>query len=697
MPDPTSAVQSPSSNLLDLTAGRRGAPPLWIGADGMFRDQPDGPAPEGIAATTALVRAARWISTRRLLTFERLFPTSVFHPDEPVRTERLDEGQARGLLRQVRIALDAAAVGGPAAVADPNGVAQLRSACITILAHIIATVGRDRAYRPHADVAASWIFELVDRETGDTARPALAAHAIQLLQLRGPHLGAADKVRAATLLRGLVRAAPPYAELEGTWRFAMCSAYDFHEGECEVLTGRHGFTEVVSAPLVEGMPRRRYTVLEAPFRTPAGEAIQVWARSASPSDENEEMGVEAFVGVLVNRHAQLGSFDMRASLTKVVQRGYKLMINGQCAGLTTRFAIARLFPDADIYSSWDSTYFRTSAGKVSASEAVDCFVAILQGMSEGEDHPALARRAKKAQWYHEQQSLPEFVQFVGPSHPMVVARYTDLNHDGKADLYDGFLDLDLHEIAEDVRASMVPRDPRVAASQIAGDAARGLNWAAGSLNRVTQYSNLWDGLPGRAELFYTYQSAGFYSHHEPPADLPSRTHLGDPGRQPSLCRYTLAPATQAGLAGDVMFHSWLAHAGMELKRLLVAADAFWAAIDAGHLPTTGPLATVEGRRGMILLTLAGLLEFPSDQNYIDALWSQALSALNFPDISRSVVRGCITDADHDASNYYGSTRGLTQLLGSGGTKGALAAADPVADARLRDPDPTIGRARGIEV
>ncbi len=696
MPDPT-----PAANLLDLTAGRRGAPPLWLGADGAFRAEPgptpESPAPEGLEAATALVRAARWISTRRTLTFERLFPESPFHPDAPVRTERLDESQARGLLRQVRLALDAAAVDGSAALADPDVVAQVRSACVTILAHVIATVRRDPTFRPHADVAATWIFEVIEREVGPSARPALRAHAIQLLQLRGPHLGAADKARAGDLVRGLVRAAPPYDALVGPWRFAMCSAWDFHEGECEVLTGRHGFHEVVDASPVEGMLSRRYRVLEAPFRTPAGEPIQVWARSASPSDENEEMGVEAFVGVLVNRHAQLGSFDMRASLTRVVQRGYKLMINGQCAGLTTRFAIARLFPDADIYSSWDSTYFRTTEGKVSASEAVDCFVAVLRGMSAGEEHVGLARRAKQAQWYHEQQALPEFAQFVGPSHPSVVARYTDVNHDGKADLYDGFLDLDLHAIAEDVRASLVPRDPGYSASQIGGDAARGLNWAAGSLNRVTQYSDLWDGLPGRAELFYIFQSAGFYSHHEPPADLPPRFHRSEPGEQPASCRYTRTPDTQAGLSGDVMFHSWLAHAGMELKRLLVAAEAFWAAVDAGHLPSSGPLATPEGRRGMLLLTLAGLLEFPADQNYIDALWGQALGALNLPDVSRTAVRACLTDADHDAGHYYGSVRGLRQLLGAAGSKGALAAADPLADARLRDPDPSIGRARGIEV
>jgi transcription elongation factor Elf1 len=48
-------------------------------------------------------------------------------------------------------------------------------------------------------------------------------------------------------------------------------------------------------------------------------------------------------------------------VVEVRQVGYKLMMNSQCAGLTTRFAIAKIFPDADIYSSWDSTYFRTDS------------------------------------------------------------------------------------------------------------------------------------------------------------------------------------------------------------------------------------------------------------------------------------------------------------------------------------------------
>ena len=111
-------------------------------------------------------------------------------------------------------------------------------------------------------------------------------------------------------------------------------------------------------------------------------------------------------------------------------------------------------------------------------------------------HAQLSARIQQAQWHHEQGRTPGFVQFVGPGHPLVVARYSDVNQDGRADYYDGFLDLMLTEIQTDLRSSTTPRDPSVAATQIGGDAAKGLGWAAGSLNRVTQYSDLWRGLPG---------------------------------------------------------------------------------------------------------------------------------------------------------------------------------------------------------
>ena len=409
------------------------------------------------------------------------------------------------------------------------------------------------------------------------------------------------------------------------------------------------------------------------------------------------MESEFFVGLAINRHANLGSADMKAALVDVKQHGYKLMINAQCAGLTTRFAISRMFPDADIFSSWDSTYFRTGPdGELSASEGIDCLHAILLGMSHGADFAAIDARIKDAQWYHSQSRNKDFVQFIGPAHPLVARRYEDVNRDGKADYYDGFLDLRLVEIAEDLQASALPRDPGAAPSQISGAAASGLGWAAGSLNRVTQYSELWDELPGQTELFYAFRSGGFYSHLVEPQDI--RMGKGpavELGQLPAICRYLEGGEGGAGIAVEVMLHSWLSHAAQELKRLLTTADAYWRAIDLGYLGGRAPLNSIEGQRAGLLLTLAGLLEFPADQNMIDTLWGMCLDMLNLPKISRSLVRRCITDEDHNQGNYYGSRRGIGELLGEGGEPGKLESSDPVAYAAFIAEDPSIGRAKPL--
>lgn len=704
---PAAAAPPPAAAPVDLAQGLPGAAPLWLLPEGRFASTPatraaaaEPRAAAGGAAVdeAALVAAARWISARRTTTFERLFAPSAFHPDQPARADRLTSEQAGALLAQAREALAFAAVGGDLARKDAIRAAQLRSAAATILSHVIATAIKDPSFRSAADAAAEAMFRLVEAEAGDTAKPMLRAHAIGLLQMRAPALSTRDAERARALVRSLVREAPPYAEIAGPWRFAMCSASEFHEGECAILVDTYRFTEI---PVPDGAPKAPgwagYRVFKAPFRTPTGDDITVFARSALPYNENQEMGAAYFTGVLINRHAQLGSYDMRAVAARVEQSGYKLMMNSQCAGLTTRFAISRVFPDADIYSSWDSTYFRNPSGsKVVASEGLDCFMALLEGMAAKETHAQIEARIREAQWYHSQGRVPGFVQFVGPAHPLVVARYSDVNEDGKADLYDGFLDLDLRSVAEDLYASITPRDPGASASQIGGDAAEGLGWAAGSLNRVTQYSDLWSALPGDSEGLYVFQSGGFYSQVEPPADVDTGPVQEDLGRLPAVCRYYRSD-TLAGLTCEVMFHSHLSHAAKELKRLLTAAEAMNRAFDLGYLPKEGVMATPLGRRAALLLTLAGLLEYPADQNHIDGLWAMALKQLNLPDISRSVVRGCITEADHDASNYYGSRRGVRQLIGDGQSTGDLGKSDPAAHERLRSPDPSIGRALPLAV
>ena len=694
----TPPTTSAPPKVLDLTAPVFGAPPLFLLPDGTLAGTADGPAPLGLDALPVLVTAARWVSTRRTTTFECLFPASPFHPEEPLRPERLHPAQAQSLLTQLDAILAAAAVGTTPDL-DPLDAAQLRSAALTILSHLVATALHDPGYREIADQASARIFKIIAAETGPTARAELRAHAILLLSMRGPALRPTDAARAVELLRGLRRAAPPYAELAGPWRFALNSASEFFPGEVKVLQTKFKYTKIDTPPDAPApiSAWQQYTVLKAPFQGPAGQDILIFARSASPRDENAEMAQTYFTGVVISRHANLGAFDMKAAQVQVQQAGYKLMMNCQCAGLTTRFAISRMFPDADIYSSWDSTYFRTGAGdEVVASEGIDCFAAVVQGMAAGEDFAKIDARLRKAQWHHPQDRTPGFVQFIGPAHPLVVSRYEDINRDGKADYYDGFLDFRVVEIAEAIRDSATPRDPGVAASQIGGAAAHGLGWAVGSLNRVAQYSELWDSFPGQTENFYLFRAAGFYTPVDPPRDVPAGKgpHV-DLGLAPAVVRYIEDPASADGLSAEVMLHAWLSHSAQELKRLLVAADAYWRAIDLGYLGVA-PQDTLPGQRAGLLLLLAGLLEFPADPNLLDGLWEQALDLLRLPRLSRSLVRRCIDDQDHANSNYYGSIRGIAALIGSAEKPGgALKEASPVAYDEIVGDNLEIGRARPL--
>ena len=221
VPDPGVASRR---RRIDLNAGREGAAPLWLLPAGVFSASPTR-GPDGPAARDALVTAARWISSRRTSTFARLFPPSAFHPEEPVRNERLSARQARGAARSGARGARCAAVGGERGEARPSAAATLRSAALTVLSHILATslrrprlrAGRRRAaardLRAHRHGAAATTAPAGAPRARDPAPPAPRRRA-----RAGP-----SGARAAALVAGLLRAAPPYAELTGPWNFAMCS------------------------------------------------------------------------------------------------------------------------------------------------------------------------------------------------------------------------------------------------------------------------------------------------------------------------------------------------------------------------------------------------------------------------------------------------------------------------------------------
>ena len=54
------------------------------------------------------------------------------------------------------------------------------------------------------------------------------------------------------------------------------------------------------------------------------------------------------------------------------------------------------------------------------------------------------------------------------------------------------------------------------------------------MDRVTQYSDLWAGLAGETELLYAFEAGGFFSHREPPTDIPGGKPPEDLGHLPAI-------------------------------------------------------------------------------------------------------------------------------------------------------------------
>ncbi|MCA9714505.1 MAG: hypothetical protein KC468_07440 [Myxococcales bacterium] len=169
---------------INLTEGMFGAAPLLLREDGTLAGEGGQPAPRGLDALDVMVNAARWVSSRRTTTFEQLFPTSAFHPEQAPRDERLTTAQGAGLLAQLRAILAAASPSREEARAAGIDAVQLRSAALTVLSHLLATVLKDPEFRALADAAAEAIFGLIDDEVGEGARAELRETALALWRQR---------------------------------------------------------------------------------------------------------------------------------------------------------------------------------------------------------------------------------------------------------------------------------------------------------------------------------------------------------------------------------------------------------------------------------------------------------------------------------------------------------------------------------
>ena len=161
------------------------------------------------------------------------------------------------------------------------------------------------------------------------------------------------------------------------------------------------------APVVRAAGASSYRAFEAPFKTPAGDPIRVFARSrAAPTTRTSRWASPSSSGLLINRHAQLGVVrpprGRGEGAAARLQADDELAVRGPHHALRDLAPVPRrrhlLVVGLDVFP-----HRGRRTGKVTASEGLDCFVAVLQGMSRAARRTrSSTARIRRAQWHHAQ-------------------------------------------------------------------------------------------------------------------------------------------------------------------------------------------------------------------------------------------------------------------------------------------------------
>jgi hypothetical protein len=638
--------------------------------------------------------------------FECLFPASPFHPEERAARNRASaeaRRQARGPARPAQR--------GPRGRRPrgrqhrrPTDAAQLRSAALTVLSHIVATVLKDGLLapelprrrrpgrRPH--------LRPDRRETGPGgARPSCGPTPSRCWRCAARPC--APRIRSRPRRSCAAFGAPPRPTPSSPARGASPSTPppSSRPASSSCCRPSTGFTKVPppsDAPASPNAWGGGYRCSRPPSPAPQGQEILVfarrprratrttrWATSTSPACSSAATPTSA--------PSTCGPRWSRSA------GGYKLMMNCQCAGLTTRFAISRMFPDADIYSSWDSTYFSTGANDESSPARASTASWRPPGMAAGED---FGPSTPAAQGPVAPQAEPHArVRAVHrPRHPLVVVATRTSTATARPTTTTAS---STSASSRSPRRSATPRpraSPGVAASQIGGAAARGLNWAAGSLNRVAQYSELWDSLPGQAENFYVFPPPASTAPPTRPATSPpaSRPRPAPRGRpRPRPRRRPLHPGRHAAPQGGALTpsapRSCCCHACWPTAPRSSSACSSRPTRTGGRrprLPRRRRPARAHPRRPACRPPApprrsARVPRRPEPARRPVGAWPS--TCWPCPASRARLVRRCIDDVDHDGGfvdgNYYGAsdtavTDSITGMPTTGGRLGVRAVRVP---------------------
>jgi subtilisin-like proprotein convertase family protein len=644
-------LNSWSLNVTTLGAGEVGPPdetrnldptgafrPVHLRSDGLFVSDPaiSDPQPSDIAS--GLFNMASLVDDKKSNPFA---DSGLTFAQKETIFERLTESLAA-------VASDSSAF--PFGLTEAQALQQ-RSSTVTCVMGLIESLGNsgDEA------VLKQNAFRAYTRALDAEQNPVLRDSMIFNLMRAKDGLTTSMKDKVEDLAEQVAPTRPPYDKwfangndtLNITWTCGQ--GEDFFGGTIEMLE-KEGFTK-------EDPSRTRQPVYMTKTLTDdSGEETHIRFKLMENRDTIfEDMDLEETHIVGYDGHSDIGR-NIPASLrTGDEAVGDKLIFYGLCAGKDVLSRVRSQYPNSQILTTFNSSYFRTkdvNGRKVMThSENFNALMQVIDGAVHRHDwkkiNENIRRKAIMYPWSH---PMPGGQNYISPIHTDIRRQVLDSDHDGVADILDKFVHFDLHKIATDTAREWQPIEPGRDADVLDGTL---VHLATMALNTATGYNS-----ETKAWKKQNIVSAGFYDP-EPGDDRIVRFEDAEiDGKQVLELRVNkqFAHMSVEGLRGAVHY---------QFMR---------------EIADTRGLSETDGK-------LMGLVFAAFSINYDEArwgrddhIWTGLLEHLNLPaDLPLAPLKRILNDEKHDYSGNRAMIRKWKESI-------PQAVIDQLADPNVGNPD-----------
>ncbi|TNE47452.1 MAG: hypothetical protein EP343_19985 [Deltaproteobacteria bacterium] len=389
------------------------------------------------------------------------------------------------------------------AVADlsPNEAAQLRSSASTVLTDMISTLGHDGPEGELQQQAFDALHGMIQNETVGGLKESMIFNAVRVQStLNDASFDIVDDLRAE-----IAPTHPPTdkwfadGKRELNISFAAGHGEGFYEGVTEYL-GKEGY-EVVedgNRSSWNGSPRK----LQMKKMVNGEEyTVNIDLRDFN-NDSFKDIDNDNYDIVVYQGHSNLGNNTRKSVENAPDATGKdKLVFLGLCAGKDNLDRVRKAFPEAQLVTTFNSSYFNTKSmpdgdRQFTQGEDVRALMEMVNGSLERQSWSEINDniRDEAVGWNHKDAT---FGNYITPLDLQAGAKFRDLDNDGVAMGIDRHFNVDVMEVDSAVSSTLEPRNNNAEGKKLNGELP---HLAAAFGNTIDLYNPTYDNFSHKGRI-----------------------------------------------------------------------------------------------------------------------------------------------------------------------------------------------------